>query len=57
VLQPVRVAGRVAAVLYADQGTTPLDDARARELLVFASATGAALERIVRTRKGTEPAS
>jgi hypothetical protein len=56
VLQPVRVAGRVAGILYGDQRSGPVDAARASGLTVLAGATGAALERIVRARKGVEPA-
>ena len=51
VLEPVRIRGRVAAVLYADHGAAPVSPARVRDLLVFAAAIGPALERILRARK------
>jgi hypothetical protein len=50
VMQPVRVAGRLAGVLYVDQ-VGPVEPARARGVGVLAGAAGAALERIVREQK------
>jgi hypothetical protein len=50
VLQPIRVGGRTAAVLYAD-GDAPVSPARVQGLLVFAAGVGPALERILKARK------
>jgi hypothetical protein len=55
VLQPVLVGGKIAGVLYVDDGAT-IEVARARAVVVLAGATGAALERIVRERKRRAPA-
>jgi hypothetical protein len=52
VLEPVFLRGRVAAVLYADNGDAPVSSARLGELLVFAAAIGPAFERILRSRRG-----
>jgi hypothetical protein len=52
-LQPVRLRGRVAALLYADNGEVPVSPARVRDYLVFSAAMGAAFERILKARKGS----
>jgi hypothetical protein len=54
VLEPVLLRGKVAAVLYADNGDAPVSSARLGELLVFAAAVGPAFERILRRRKAPQ---
>jgi hypothetical protein len=56
-MQPVRLRGRVAALLYADNGEVPVSPARVRDLLVFSAALGAAFERILKARKTSLAAS
>jgi hypothetical protein len=57
VLEPVRLRGKVAAVLYADNGPVPVSPAGVRDLLAFAAGLGPAFERIVRSRRaGAVPA-
>jgi hypothetical protein len=49
-LQPIRVGGRIAALLYAD-AATPVSAERVQKLLVFTAGIGPALERLVQARK------
>ena len=51
-LAPVRLRGKVAGVLFADNGAVPVSPARVRDLLVFTAALAPAFERILKARKG-----
>jgi len=53
-LYPIVVVGRVACVLYADNGEAPVSPSRVGDLLLFASTVGAALERLLRSAKARE---
>ncbi|MCG3172764.1 MAG: hypothetical protein GMKNLPBB_00919 [Myxococcota bacterium] len=50
-LLPVKVAHRVVALLYVDNGPTPMGSFAVTSLIVFATQVGRALERIIRWRK------
>jgi hypothetical protein len=52
---PLLVAGRVASILYADDGPGQLTSPDVAELLILAQKVGASLEAVIAARRESPP--